>query len=292
MWFGLALISALFSAAAAVSQKKVLFNIDAVRFSFILSLFNLGLLIPVLLFHIPQIPEPNILISVIVKSFLASAAFLYVMRALKSFEISSALPLLALTPGIVAILSFLLLGDLISLFGVAGIFLMIAGSYVLESSNAGSWMDPLKVLLYGKNRKYIFLALGIFSFTSVLDRLILWKYKLPPLDFLMIQQFFSVIFFAVFYSFSRGKTGEEKLSVPVKKYLYFFLFISILTLGYRYFQMEAVKLAPAALVLSVKRLSILFAIVIGGKLFSEKGLYRKITATLIILAGLFLIQNF
>lgn len=292
MWFGLAFLSALFSAGAAISQKKVLFKVDAVSFSFVLSLFNLILLLPALFFHLPELPESNIFIAVVIKSFLASAAFLYVMRALGSFEISSALPLMALTPGIVALLSFLVLGDMINLFGIIGILLMILGSYLLESSNSGNWMDPLKELVYGKNRKYIFLALGIFSLTSVLDRLILWKYKLPPLDFLMIQQVFAVIFFALVYFLARKNNDLTGLSFPVKKYFYFFLFISIATLAYRYFQMEAVKLAPAALVLSVKRLSILVAIIIGGKLFSEKGLYRKITATIIILAGLFLIQNF
>jgi len=42
MWLLLALVSALFSAAAAVMQKKILFRIDALTFSFMLSIVLMG----------------------------------------------------------------------------------------------------------------------------------------------------------------------------------------------------------------------------------------------------------
>ena len=50
MWLLLALVSAFFSAAAAVTQKKILFRIDALTFSFMLSIVLMGFSIGTLLF--------------------------------------------------------------------------------------------------------------------------------------------------------------------------------------------------------------------------------------------------
>lgn len=283
-------MSAIFSAGAAVSQKKVLFKLDALLFSLILSGFNFLLLVPVLFFYTPSIPDNGILVAVIIKTFLGNAAFLFVMKSLRSFEISTALPLMALTPGIVAVISFFLLGDVIGLAGIAGLILMVVGTYFLESSKAGNLLAPFREIIFGKNRKFILFALAIFSLTAVLDRLILWKYKLPPVDFLMIQQTFSVLFFVVVYLFSEKRLKVDSIPFGIKTHLKMFLLIAVMTLLYRYFQMEAVKLAPAALVLSVKRLSILFASLAGGKIFKETALPRKIVAIILILTGLFLLQ--
>ena len=49
-WFFLALISALLSAFAAITQKKVLFNLGALEFSFWLSIGNLLFSIPFFFF--------------------------------------------------------------------------------------------------------------------------------------------------------------------------------------------------------------------------------------------------
>jgi len=51
-------------------------------------------------------------------------------------------------------------------------------------------------------------------------------------------------------------------------------------------------LAPVALVLAIKRTSILFATLIGGKLFSEERYQLKLAgATLIVIGGFFIIQH-
>jgi len=49
-WFAVAFISALLSAFAAITQKKVLFKLEALEFSFWLSLANLFFSIPFFFF--------------------------------------------------------------------------------------------------------------------------------------------------------------------------------------------------------------------------------------------------
>ncbi|MCB0745332.1 MAG: EamA family transporter, partial [Ignavibacteriae bacterium] len=131
-WFYIAFASAILSAIAAVLQKKVLFNLDALEFSFILSVFNLLLALILL----PQLNYSQItataLIILYLKTILGAFAFLNVMLAIKNLEISGALPLMVLTPGIVAVLSLFFLGESITNLEIYGMILLLIGTYVLE----------------------------------------------------------------------------------------------------------------------------------------------------------------
>jgi len=77
-------------------------------------------------------------------------------------------------------------------------------------------------------------------------------------------------------------------NVETQQY-YWIILIALFTIGYRYLLLEAMKIAPVALVLSIKRTSIFFATIIGGKIFSEHALLHRSIATLLMLGGVYLI---
>src|ERR1035437_3769336 len=105
-WFLIALISAVLSAASAISQKKVLFSISALEFSFFVSLFNILFSIPFFFaFDIGSISPESIAI-LFIKSIMGALAFYNVMLALKTLDIRGALSFLVLTPGLVALFPF------------------------------------------------------------------------------------------------------------------------------------------------------------------------------------------
>ena len=114
-WFILALTSALLSAAASIFEKKILFRLGALEFSFLLALFNLVFSLP--FFFSVDLASIQIesLFFLYLKSIFGALAFLCVMLALKNMELSGALPLLVLTPGIVAFFAFMLLGESLSI---------------------------------------------------------------------------------------------------------------------------------------------------------------------------------
>jgi drug/metabolite transporter (DMT)-like permease len=87
-----------------------------------------------------------------------------------------------------------------------------------------------------------------------------------------------------------AKKGAKNLSLLRDiKLLKWLVLIAVLTIAYRFSEILAIKIAPVALVLSVKRLSIFIAVIVGGKIFKEKNLIKKLIAAGIILAGSFLI---
>jgi drug/metabolite transporter (DMT)-like permease len=94
--------------------------------------------------------------------------------------------------------------------------------------------------------------------------------------------------FSIIYFFFRGK--EKTASIDIKKnHLGWIALISIITIGYRYTQIVAVSLASVALVLAIKRTSVFWATVIGGKLFNDKDLLKRSIAAVLILVGAILI---
>ena len=286
-WFTLALISAVLSAAASILEKKTLFTYDALEFSFILSAFNLLFSLP-FFFYIDYSSVTAVsLLVLFFKSILGVLAFWCVMLALKNLEISGALPLMVLTPGLVAFFAFLFLGESLSGLEIAGMLLLLSGTYILEMKVEESLIHPVKVFMKSKSHHYIIFALLLFTVTSLMDKALLSRFKMTPYTFMAFQQLFFAFIFLIIFS---AKTKSLKLNFP--KFVlnwHILAVIGIITIGYRYTQIESVKIAPVALVLSVKRISVFIAAIGGGKIFREQSLLKKAIATIILIAGAILI---
>lgn len=287
-WFFVALLSALLSAIAAVSQKKILFKMEALEFSFILAAFNLALSIPFFFaLNINDLNTPG-LIVLFIKSVLGVLAFLCVMLAIKNLEISGALPLMVLTPALVALFAFIFLGETIKNIEILGMGLLLIGTYILDVDKTQKFFIPFKILFKSKYYHYIFFALLLFTASSILDKVLLVKMKISPFAIVGIQHFYFFILFLAIFVFTNPAPFTFLKKVDSRVYGWI-CFISVVTIGYRYTQVLAMKTAPVALVLSVKRISVFIAAVAGGKIFKEKNLLIKTIASLIMLAGAILI---
>jgi drug/metabolite transporter (DMT)-like permease len=287
-WFFIALTSAFLSAFAAITQKKVLFNLGALEFSFLLSLVNLLFSIPFFFFiDYTTINFANLLI-LFIKSIIGVGAFYCVMLSLKNLEISNALPLLALTPGFVAVFAFVLLGESLKLIEVIGLIFLIVGIFILESKNYKVLFFPFSLFIKSKYHRFIILALILFTASSILDKYLLIKLNLSPISLTAFQHFYFALLFSIIYIFVRTKETATTFKIK-KSTLGWIALISIITIGYRYTQIVAVSLASVALVLAVKRTSVFWATVIGGKLFKDKDLLKRSIAAILILIGAILI---
>ena len=307
IWFTLALTSAVLSSIAAITQKKALMKMNALEFSFHLSWVNL---IICLIFLI-DIDPSNLTIQqtwvMFVKTLLQALAFWCVMLSLKNLEISSALPLLALTPGSVAIFAFIFIGETLSLNETLGLILLLSGSYFIEMKSISNMIEPFKVFFRTKKYIHVAAALAFFTISSILDKYLLKDQKMDTSSFMLLQHLFFLFDFAILLLITRTRisnpfnpprrttlqitgngqraTGNEQFTVHSSQFTLLLVFTAILTIGYRYSQIIAFTLAPVALVIAIKRLSVFFASVVGGKIFDEGGLLKKGFAALIIVAG-------
>jgi len=289
-WFTLASCSALLSAAAAVLQKKILFRLNALEFSFLVSI--------VILIFSSFIPfsmdvasvTPTLLMIIVGKSILGGAAFLLVMMSLEHNQISTALPILGMTPAVTALAALLILGESLHSWEWLGIAMMMAGTYFLEKRPAQKIFQPFKEVLRSKNYYFMYGALCLFAVSSVFDKLLVSGYKTDPRIVLFYQH---IVYCGMYGSllFLRKQSFQAALQKG-KSQLPFIIIAAFLTLAYRYTQLEATIVAPVALVLAVKRTSILYASFFGGKIFSEERLAQKLLGgALIVGAGFIILRN-
>lgn len=282
-WYIFAFISAFFSAAAAIYEKRTLFREEALEFSTILAIFNLFLALPFLFYADFERVTLMTLGVLYFKTILGTISFLCVMYGIKNLELSGALPLLVLTPGLVAFFAFILLGEALSVYAVFGMILLLIGTYILQVREAKNVFEPFVIFWKSKGHNYILAALLLFTTTSILDKLILGKFNVPPNAFMGFQHLFLGINFLIVYFVIRRKT--KFVVNAFKRSWKMILIVAMFSIIYRFNQIVAVKLGPVALVLSIKRTSVFFATVIGGKLFREHNLLQKAIATLIMIIG-------
>lgn len=283
-WFFWALGSALGSAVAAVCEKKVLFSVGAFDFSVALAVVN-GIIALPFLFFVP-IPGSEALILLGIKSILGALAFLFVMKGLRNDELSGVLPLLVLTPGLVAFFAWLLLGEVLSVMEIMGLVLLSLGVYVLQFKK-GKWgLQSFKRLFTERARLFIGTALLLFTVSSIMDKLVVGQYHVMSLTFLVYQHIIVMLVFLIARLFKGTQYYSE---APWRTIWYWVVGIAVLSLCYRYLQIEAVKQGPVALVLAVKRTSVFMAAVIGGTLFKERDLIKRWIGTLIMILGALLI---
>jgi drug/metabolite transporter (DMT)-like permease len=287
MWYLYAGISAIFSAGAAVVEKKALVIDKPLNFSFILALFNIVLSLPFLTYVDFDKIEMLTILVLYGKSILGSFAFLFVMTGLKKLDISNSLPLLVMTPAVVAFFAFLFLGESLNHFEIGGMLFLMVGTYVLQLKKGADLLEPFKITKQNKAYLFIIGAILIFTITSILDKTLLGRYRLQPQAFLPIQHIFLGFNFFIMWLFSKDNRMEFKETYS--KSWKMILVVSVFTIIYRYSQILAVQAGSVALVLSVKRTSVFFATVIGGHYFKESNILRKSLATVVMIGGCVLV---
>ncbi len=276
MWQLLSFVSAILSAFAAIGEKKSLQKLSPLEVSFQISLFSLLFSLPLLLFGTPSMPSIPAIAVLVIKSCINAAAFYFVMSALKHLDVSNSLPMMELSPGLVAILAWISLGESLTMLQIGGLLLLGIGSYLM---NAGKdLLGPFKVFL-SKGYRYIGLAILAFSVSSIMDKLLVVNLGMKPEQVVVIQNLVTACIFAIaFLAAKKRFTFDPVLGM-----------VGLITVGYRYAQILAVRQGPVALVLAIKRTSVFFASLMAGRIFKEKDIARRVVATIILICGSLLV---
>lgn len=287
-WIIYAIISALSGSAATLLEKKALFREHAMEFATVLAFFNALFTLPLFFFmdysSLTLVP----LLLIVVVSFLASLAFLLMMKSVRHMQISAASPIAAIGPALTLILGFLFLRETITPIQILGVALLILGSYTLQVKKEAGLLEPFREFARSRYIHFMFGGLALYSICAILDRITLARYQVPlqtyiPLVHILIA-FYYFIMISIFYDGVRGiKHGlkETRWILPV---------LSLVIILHRLSGAAAMKIAPAAgLVVSIEKTSTFFTTLIGGELFHEQNLLRRCIAAVIMLAAVTLI---
>lgn len=205
------------------------------------------------------------------------------MKALKHSDLSISVPMLAFTPLFLLVTSPLILGEFPSLLGLIGIFLIVAGSYILNIHKRGEgYLSPFKALLKEKGPKLMLLVAFIWSITSNFDKIGVMNSS--PIFWVVVINIFIAIFMVPIMF--RSSTNQVGVINANKKYLILIGLLSALT---AVFQMYALTLTLVAYVITIKRTNAVLGVIWGHLIFKEKGIKERLSGALIMLMGVVLI---
>src|SRR3990167_192172 len=199
--------------------------------------------------------------------------FYYISAAIKKGEISSVEPLGNLEPILVAFLAFVILGETITRLQIFGIFLIVLGSYNLETRHFTHFKETINHIIKSKYIYFIFVGLLLYGFSSIGDKVVL-GHNVTPITYLFMINFC---------------IGFKEIKKTFKTCGKWILFASCVSIILRLTQFIAFTLGSIAIILSLKRVSGLFSVIIGGELFHEHNLKKKIISSLIMIFGVILV---
>ena len=173
IWAIFAILSALFSATYYALIKKLLKDVN--QYVLVSGVFLSCSLLLFLTSVIKGIPEigPVFYASLLATATLNFVATILYLEALKITDLSLSVPMLSFTPIFLIFTSFILLREFPAVFGIAGIFLIVAGSYILNSNKEKTRiLDPFKEIFRNKGIFYMLIVAFLYSISSNFDKLV------------------------------------------------------------------------------------------------------------------------
>jgi drug/metabolite transporter (DMT)-like permease len=227
-------------------------------------------LLPFAVLH-PQISDYRTFLLVYpINVLLNFFAFCLYFSAIKVSPLSLSLPMLSFSPVLLIFTSRVMLGEELSGMGILGVFMVFAGSYILNISKIRvGLLEPIKAIFKERGSVYILIVVLIWSITANLDKVGVSSS--------------SPLFWSFSMSLGLGVLGLLALKFRMS-FNFPFLYLSLADTLSTLFQMIAISLIPVPYVISIKRLSVLFSSLWGIVFLGESA--NLIGILFMILGGL------
>tara|TARA_Y100000310_G_C20699605_1_gene828514 strand:+ start:6135 stop:7001 length:867 start_codon:yes stop_codon:yes gene_type:complete len=284
-WYLFAIGAAITSALGLVVEKEALLKEHAMEFVTVWGFFSF--LLSLLLWPLVNL---NVTFILLVKFYFASLVagigIYLVAKGIRHLEVSVASPLLSFGPMITLGLSFFFLKETVTSINGLGIFLIVIGAYYLESHTLSiHFIEPFKKLFSHRHTLYIFIGMLLFSLDVVIIKSILNTVDVYTFIF-FYSGFMFINFFILIHIFHDGIKGIIHGIKNAGKWIFLAALLAFFTKLLYY---NALALSKASLAYSVIKTNSFFATIIGGTLFHEHELHKRILASFIMVAGVFLV---
>ncbi len=282
-WLILSLLSAFFESIKDFFSKKSLKNIDVYTVSLSFWLFSFPIFfIALLITGIPEI-KPGFWPVLAIIGIIGPISHVLYMKAIESSELSIVLPVIAFTPLFLLVSSPIIVGEFPNLLGLAGVLLIVLGSYVLNiKEKSKEYLKPFKMLLTEKGPRLMLIVALIWALGANFDKIAI-KNSSPTFYVLSIDVIFIIVLSIL--TLLKSKNSLSLVYTDLKKLvpIGFFGGFGLIT------QMMAINMAYVSYVISIKRLSIIFGVLIGYFVFKEKNIKERLLGSIIMILGTLLI---
>ncbi len=288
LWICWALMAAIMAATGDALTKKALVSHNEYLVAWLRLLFAIPFLAPLLfLFPVPRPDRAFYMAGLAALPLEITATILYA-KALKASPLSLTLPFLSLTPIFLIIIPYLLMGESISFIGGIGVFFIAGGGYFLniKAADKGLW-QPFVAIRKEKGSMLMIIVALIYSVTSTLGKI--GVEHSSPIFFGTVYYMGLVVALAPVAIFkSRGELKTLLYGAPARASILPGICYAILVISH----MTAISLTKVAYMVSVKRLSLVIAVLYGHFFFKETGIRERLVGTLLMVIGFALIIIF
>jgi drug/metabolite transporter (DMT)-like permease len=288
MWFWWALASAVVSGISVTFNKRVLnrgVHSSVVSLSLFVTLTLIS--IPLLLLNSTGATDSTFFVAAFVSAFVFSIAKTIALKIYKENNLSDIYPLASIAPVTLYLLSILFLQEHIKFSGVMGILLMASGVYILNFSKGNK--DLLHPLKHFYRNKYSLLFVGgiILSNISSIAEKIAIKHTFPSNVYHLA--FWENFFLTIIIGGYVIKTNKDWLK-EIKDHFWNLVIAGVLFSLLYYLVIFGFKEGPISLVSAIKKLEVLFVLIISYVFFKERPTKRVYIATLVMLIAVLLIK--
>ncbi|MGM5483749.1 MAG: EamA family transporter [Nanobdellota archaeon] len=293
IWIIYALLSALFFSMKDIFSKNIM-NQEIKPLQLLLVESFTAFTIVFIIFN------KNIIFSIsdiwdlyLIKAILLLISASIFLSLLKKYEVSLITPIANITPAFLIILSYFILSEKLSITNFIGIFIIVISTIFLEILlNHHHVKAPKTTFIKKISKKGVSLIFEVFIFcffisiVAIIDKII----------FIKSTNVFSNMFFTYLFIFmilTLFLTFNKELPLTIKKiYSNPKIFINgILTNISTFFILAAIAIptAQVSLIIPLKRTSTLMSAFMGGIIFHEKHIKKKILTITAMLIGIVLI---
>ena len=285
-WFYLAIICALSLALADAYTKKYFLNnhgIDILLVRF--SLPGIVLLPFTLSFSIADLPSAFFHHMLLLVPLEITAMWLYVV-AIRDAPLHLTLPYLAFTPVFNILTGYLVLGEVISLKGCAGILLIVIGGYLLNLDQLkkvdSHIFSPFTAIYKLKGSRLMLIAAAIYSLTSVIGKRAMSD--LPPEIFGSYYYIIVGMTLLLAVLITQPKRLQLITKQPKRNMVVGGL-MAIMAITH----FLAIAQVEVAYMIAVKRTSLIFGMLLGAWMFKDMITRQHMLAGILMITGVFFI---
>jgi uncharacterized membrane protein len=285
MWVLYAVLNPIADASRNVFSKKASMRVNFLLVSWVNNFVPMVLFLPVL-FLVELRFNYHFFEAVFISGIVNVAAAILYHRAIQIGDISAVVPMLSFTPLFLLIFSPLLVNEFPDATGLAGIILIVTGSYLLNiNMKVRGIFSPLRSIIKDRGTRYMLIVAAIWSISANFDKRgieasSVWQYI-----------FFINLFVTTIITIFIGTKGLIKTEAmkPEWKNL---LLVGLIT-GFGFFvHMTALSLTLVAYVVSLKRTAGMISVGLGYFFLNEKNIRERFLGSFIMFIGVLLIVLF
>ncbi|MGC8478476.1 MAG: EamA family transporter [Candidatus Micrarchaeia archaeon] len=286
-WYYLVIISSIFMGASTLLEKKTLKKEHAAAYSSAVMIVVLPLtllLLPLAKFNINFYE----LLIIYVISVLSTITYVLTARVFRHGNISIASPLFSSLPVVFTVLfAFLFLDEKLSTIQYVSVAALVVASYFMIFGTGNNVQKG-----YGKN-KYV----TILLFDTILMAIgaIFLKYLfilgVNVFGYFIIDEYFMAFNILALMILRYG--GMNEVIQNIKRYKLPIFSIAVLTIAYRVTNYLAISYAYVSLTSPLRNsINVLITVLIGGIMFGERNLKRKLLLSALIVVAAYTLISF